>query len=327
MTVFGYTKATEARAQAGIMISSRTGIVKDGFYTLGLNWSAIYLLDGARPVLFESGFACAAALYEKDMRRILRERQPEILFLTHAHWDHTGCAAYFKEAYPSLRIAASERASQIVKRPNALKLMASLSEEVVPLVAAIPEIDEAELLRHAFRPFEIDTILRDGQRIELGGDLTVEVIATPGHTRDHLSYYIPERRILVATEATGGLDKAGNIITEFLVDFDLYMDSLARLAALDVEILCQGHHFVFVGADEVKRFFSRSRQEAERFRDYVLRLLDEESGSEERVVQRIKREQWDTNTGAKQAKGAYLLNLRARVGHLAGKFRERQKEE
>jgi len=304
------------------MISSNTGLVTDHFHTLGLNWSAIYLLDGPQPVLFESGFACAAKLYEKDMRAVLGKRQPEILFLTHAHWDHTGCAAYLKRLFPSLRIAASERASQIVRRPNAVKLMASLSEEVLPLVAAMPGMDESLLLPNAFHPFEVDTILRDGQLIELAEDLTVQVLATPGHTRDHLSYYVPERRILIATEASGGLDRTGNIVTEFLVDFDLYLASLDRLAGLDAEILCQGHHFVFVGADEVKRFFSRSREEALRFRDYVLRLLREESGSEERVVQRIKREQWDTNTNLKQAEGAYLLNLRARVGHLAGRLKE-----
>jgi 2-aminobenzoylacetyl-CoA thioesterase len=309
------------------VISSRTGCVKNDFHTLGLNWSAIYLLDGARPALFESGFACAARLYEKDMRAVLQNREPEVLFLTHAHWDHVGCAAYLKGLFPSLHIAASERASQIVRRPNALKLMASLSEEVVPLVAGLAEIDQDLLLPDAFRPFEIDTILHDDQQIELDDDLTVQVIATPGHTRDHLSYYIPERRILVATEASGGLDRAGNIITEFLVDFDVYMASLKRLAALDVEILCQGHHFVFVGIDEVKRFFSRSQEEAERFRDYVCRLLEEESDSEERVVQRIKREQWDTNTEVKQAEGAYLLNLSARVGHLAKKLREKRETE
>jgi 2-aminobenzoylacetyl-CoA thioesterase len=306
------------------MISSNIGPVRGSLHALGLTWSAIYLLDGARPVLFESGFACAARLYERDIRAVLGDRQPEILFLTHAHWDHVGCAAYLKGLFPSLRIAASERGSQIVGRPNALKLMAALSEEVVPLVAGIPGVGEADLLHDAFRPFEVDTILHDGQRIELEDGLTVQVVATPGHTRDHLSYYIPEQRILIATEASGGLDCAGNFITEFLVDFDLYMASIRRLAALDVEILCQGHHFIFVGADDVKRFFSRSQEEAERFRDYVHRLLAEESGLEEQVVQRIKREQWDTNTNVKQAEGAYLLNLRARVNHLAGKAKTSQ---
>jgi len=299
------------------VISSQTGLIRDGFHTLGLGWSAVYLLDGRRPVLFESGFACAARLYKRDLTAVLGSREPEILFLTHVHWDHAGSAAYFKEEFPSLKVAASARAAEILKRPNALKLMTSLSEEVVPLVASVPGLDETELLRHAFRPFEVDTILSDGQKITLDADLTVEVLATPGHTRDHLSYYIPERRILIATEASGGLDRAGNLITEFIADFDLYMASLKRLATLDVEVLCQGHHFVFVGADEVKRFFARSLEEAERFRTHICELLDEESGSEERVVQRIKKEQWDTNTSVKQAEGAYLLNLRARVAHLA----------
>jgi 2-aminobenzoylacetyl-CoA thioesterase len=306
------------------MISVQTGFVRDDFYTLGLGWSAIYLLDGRMPALFESGFACAARLYEKDMTAVLGKRRPEILFLTHVHWDHSGCAAYLKEAFPGLRIAASARAAAILKRPNALKLMASLSEEVVPLVAAIPGIDDRQLLRDGFRPFDVDMVLHDGQRITLETGLTIEVLATPGHTRDHLSYYIPERRILVATEASGSLDRAGNIITEFVVDFDLYMASLRRLASLDVEILCQGHHFVFVGADEVKRFFSRSIEEAEAFRDHVFELLVAESGSEERVVQRIKQEQWDANTSVKQAEGAYLLNLRAQVSLLAGLWTARR---
>ncbi len=305
------------------MITLKTGLIAEDFYTLGLNWSAIYLLDGKRPVLFESGFACAAGIYEKDMVAVLGARQPEMLLLTHVHWDHTGSAAYLKERFPSMKVAASARAAEILKRPNALDLMASLSEEVEPLVAAVPGIDEGQLLHHTFRPFDVDVILRDGQVIELDSGLSVEVLATPGHTRDHLSYYVPERRILVATEASGGLDRAGNIITEFLVDFDLYMSSLMRLAALDVEILCQGHHFVFVGQDEVKRFFARSIEEAERFKTRVFDLLDAESGSEERVVQRIKAEQWDGNTSVKQAEGAYLLNLRARVAHLARKWAAR----
>jgi glyoxylase-like metal-dependent hydrolase (beta-lactamase superfamily II) len=295
------------------------GPIGANFYALGLNWSAIYLLDGKRPVLFESGFACAARLYEKAMADVLGVRSPEILFLSHVHWDHAGSAAYLKERFPSMKIAASARAAEILKRPNALHLMASLSEEVEPLVAAVPGIEKSRLLYHAFRPFEVDVILQDEETVKLDSNLSVKVLATPGHTRDHLSYYIPEQNILVATEASGGLDRSGKIIAEFLVDFDLYMESLRRLSSLEVEILCQGHHFVFVGRDEVKRFFARSMEEAERFKTRVYELLDAESGSEERVVQRIKAEQWDTNTSVKQAEGAYLLNLRARVAHLARK--------
>jgi hypothetical protein len=63
---------------------------------------------------------------------------------------------------------------------------------------------------------------------------------------------------------------------------------MKRLAALPVEILCQGHHYVFVGKDEVERFFARSLSEAERFKDRVYDLLRAESDSIERACSRSK---------------------------------------
>ncbi|MGA3173801.1 MAG: MBL fold metallo-hydrolase [Syntrophorhabdales bacterium] len=303
------------------MIFGTTGPLTDDFYALGLAWSPVYLLNGKRPVLFEAGFACGGRIYAEAIRSFA-QRQPEILFLTHVHWDHCGAAGYLKEAFPGLAIAASGRASRIVERPNARELMRTLSENVKPLVARLPGVDEAMVLDLHFQPFEVDMTLEGGQIIELDEYLSVAVMATPGHTRDHLSYYIPEKRILIATEASGVLDRAGAIITEFLVDYDAYLSSLKRLAALPVDILCQGHHFVFVGADEVRSFFSRSLSEAERFRDRVYRLLEATGGSAEEVVRQIKAEQWDSNTSVKQAETAYLLNLRTQVAHLAEKLRK-----
>ena len=298
------------------MISDRTGEIVKDFHVLGLAWSPVFLLDGATPLLFESGFSCATKLYEADLTAVLGARNPEFLFITHVHWDHCGAAGNLKTRFPSLKIGASPRAGEIVQRPNALSLIKKLSEEVLPVVASVPEIDATRLSANAFQPFLVDRCLRDGEVIRVEGMPAVEVVATPGHTRDHLSYFIPDRGILVATEACGCLDKAGKIITEFLIDYEAYILSLSKLATLHAEVLCQGHHYVFVGRNEVARFLTQSREEAERFRDRVYELLDE-TGSQEEVVARIKADQWDSNTGLKQAVGAYLINLRTRVGHLS----------
>jgi 2-aminobenzoylacetyl-CoA thioesterase len=308
-----------------LMILDRTGKITDGFYLLGLVWSPIFLMDGEHPFLFEAGFACGARFYHDDLVKVLADRHPEILFITHVHWDHCGTVGYFKSLYPSLKIAASKRASEIVRRPNAIALMEKLTNEVVPHVESIPGIDKSKLLSDVFRPFAIDTILHDGQILIADSGPRLEVIATPGHTRDHLSYYFPEKGILIATEAAGGIDRAGSFITEFMVDYDGYIANIKRLASLEPEIFCQGHHFVYVGKEEVAKFFSRSLHEAERFRDNVYQLLDEEEGSVERVVKRVKSTQWDTNTNIKQAEGAYLLNLRARITHLAEKQKAHSK--
>ena len=101
------------------------------------------------------------------------------------------------------------------------------------------------------------------------------------------------------------------------------MTSLKRLAALDVRILCQGHHFVFVGKDEVKRFFARSMEAAERFKDDVEEWLRLEDGSVDRAAMLMKAKEYDTNTGLRQPEESYLINLRIKVAHLAKRMERR----
>lgn len=296
------------------------GLVKDHFYTLGLAEFPLYLLDGKKPVVFEGGVTCAGKIYKEAIRSVLDGRKPEILFATHVHWDHCGAVSYLKNAFPSMKIAASPRAAEILKREGAINLIEKLNGSVKSMVADLHDVDSAQLLNEPFQPFEIDMEIKDGQIIEFDDDLTIEVLATPGHTRDHLSYYIPQKKILVASEASSCLDGAGNFVTEFLVGYDVYLASLKRLADLRVEILCQGHLFVFVGEEEIRAFFKRAISETVRFKDRICEILEVEDGSIDRVVARIKKESWDTNKGPKQPEVPYLLNLGAMVTHLAEKL-------
>jgi len=304
------------------VIFNTTGQVTDRFYIAGLSVYPVHLLDSERPALFEAGVACAGSIYTEAIRSVLGTKQPQLLFITHAHWDHCGAASFFKRAFPFLKIAASRKASEILKRQNAVDLIKKLNRNAEPIVAGFPDVDPSRLTHGAFEPFEIDIEVEDGNVIELDKGLTVEVLATPGHTRDHMSYYIPQRKILIAAEASGCLDSAGNIMTEFLADFDAYLVSLRRLANLPVEVLCQGHRILFVGKDEVRAFLTRSISEAIRFRDRVFELLESEGGSIEQVVGRIKAERYDTIKGIKQHEVPYLLNLRAQVAHLAKRINQ-----
>ncbi|HOC46480.1 MAG TPA: MBL fold metallo-hydrolase [Syntrophorhabdaceae bacterium] len=300
------------------MIVSTTGHVDRDFHVTGFAWSPAYLLNGATPVLFEAGFYSIGPLYARDIRRVIGARDPSHLFLTHVHYDHCGAAAYFKKVFPGITICASKRAGEILRRPNAIKLMTSLSRNFTCLAEASPDIDGDAILHSSFEPFTIDHTFEDEGVFAVDPSLHVEVLFTPGHTRDMLSYYVPDRGILIATESAGCRSQTGRIVSEFLVDFDAYIRSLKRLAALDPDIFCQGHHFVYTGSD-VRDFFDMSLEAAFSFRRRVMELLEMEEESVERVVERIKQEEYDVNPGPKQPEKAYLLNLRTRVAHLAGK--------
>ncbi|HOV90923.1 MAG TPA: MBL fold metallo-hydrolase [Syntrophorhabdaceae bacterium] len=298
------------------MIFSGKGYIENNLYVTGFAWSPAYLIDGDVPVIFESGFHCMARIYEADIRQVIENKMPQYLFITHVHYDHCGATSYLRKAFPSIRVAASQRAAEIIQRPNAQSLMSSLSKNAYGIISSMENVDKKMLLQDYFEPFSIDMTLKDMDRIYVCHGITVQVFETPGHTRDMLSYYIPEKKILIATESTGCRSQTGHIVTEFLVDFEKYITSLKRLSMLDIDVLCQGHHFVFTG-DDVRRHLDESLKSAQRFRDNVISFLKEEGGSVDRVVEIVKAMEYDTNPGPKQPEKAYLLNLRTRVAHIA----------
>ena len=301
------------------MITTSKGKVAENFYVLGASEMPIYLLDGKKPVLFEASLSILGPVLVEEIRSLLGNRPPEILFLTHVHFDHCGSAAYLKKAFPELQITASRKAAEILTRPNALSLIALLNQSAAEVFKGWhPEITGTAV----FEPFQLDRVLADGERIELGAGSTVEVIAAPGHTWDSLSYYLPERKILIASEAAGCTDGTGEVVTEFLADFQAYADTIRRLSALDVTMLCQGHRIIFTGED-VPRFFKKSLDSAFAFREMVKKVLNEENGDIGKTVARIKGREYDPKPQPKQPEPAYLINLEARVKHLARQSAER----
>ncbi len=295
------------------MIFDRTGAATEGFHALGLAQVPTYLLEAPRPALFDAGFSCLGPWYARDARRVLGPRQPAYLFLTHVHFDHCGAAAQLKRAFPGLKVAASRRAAEIMARPNALALMERLNHAAAEQVRAwAPELGETP----GFEPFEVDLVLEDGQEVDLGDGLTVRALATPGHTWDFMSYHVPQRDILVASEAVGCADGTGYVVSEFLVDYDAYVGSLRRLAGLGARVLCQGHRLIYLD-EAVDEYIARSLQAAADYKEWVESLLEQEDGDLERVAQRVRAQEYDPRPQPKQPLPAYLLNLRARVGHLA----------
>ena len=302
------------------MIFSRQGEVAKDFHVLGRPEYPIYLLDGERPVLFDGGLSHLGGTYASQAKAILGNRKPQFLFHTHLHYDHCGSSSFLRKCFPGLKIAASIQGAEIMARPRAVELMQAMNDAARMADAGHEPVSAAE---ESFEPFTVDVLLADGNRVDLGGGRSLVVYATPGHTRDFLSYYIPEAKILIASEAVGCAHAPGNVFVQFVSDYDQYLASLERLVALDVEVLCQGHFYVFTGKD-VKDFLDSSVKATTDYRKLIETLIAQEGGDAARIVRRVKEIEWDVLTDPKLPETAYLLNTEARVKHLISRG-ERQK--
>lgn len=291
------------------MIIREIGEIGDGFYVVGSASVPVYLLDGPVPVLFDAGMTAGAFLYEAGIRQVLGNRVPEYLFLTHSHFDHVGSVSYFKSIWPGLQIGGSVRCSEVLQKPKAIQLLRDLNVDGVKVIKAsgVGPINE-----NRFESFQLDILVQPDQTLEIAPGLRVVALNTPGHTWDFMSYWIPEKKILVASEAVAIYEANGYMQPEFLVDFDAYIESLKRLKKLGAKIVCSGHHAAFTDEDAVSHI-ENSLHAATDYRIMAEKFLVQVNGEVERAVELVKKTEWDPRPWPKQPESAYLLNTWSRV--------------
>jgi glyoxylase-like metal-dependent hydrolase (beta-lactamase superfamily II) len=184
------------------MIKESAGKILEKLYVIGNPGLPAFLCLGKVPVLFEAGMTFMGPYYFKELKSYLEDPgRLQYLLLTHSHYDHCGSAPFLKKKIPGLKIGASRLAADVLQRPNAIRLIQSLSRDLEESFKSLNADEDV-----SFHPLEIDLILEDGSELNLGDGARVQVIATPGHTRDALSFYLPEWKVLIAGEAVGVYD-------------------------------------------------------------------------------------------------------------------------
>jgi glyoxylase-like metal-dependent hydrolase (beta-lactamase superfamily II) len=144
---------------------------------------------------------------------------------THADWDHVWGNGLFlaPDAHFPAPVIAHRLAAERMRAPRAAEQLASMQ-------ATEPEV-------YGRAAWWIPTLLTDRIVHIDGGDLSIELIPTPGHTPDHYALWIPELRLVLAGDAAEmpfPLVSQGGSLTEIRA-------SLRRMAALDPAIALYCH--------------------------------------------------------------------------------------
>lgn len=135
-----------------------------------------------------TGPETAAAMLELAAPHLHSERRL-LVINTHADWDHCWGNQLFsgvavRHAAP---IVATRRCAARLHAPETAQTLARMRTEDPARFTAVR--------------LTSPTVLFDDRLTIDGGDLTLELFATPGHTEDHLSIFIPEARLLLAGDA------------------------------------------------------------------------------------------------------------------------------
>jgi len=290
------------------MIIESRGMLADGLYAIGGPHLPAYLATGEAPVLFDAGMTFMGPAYRNALQEHLGDAgRLRSVYLTHAHFDHCGACPYLKRHIPGLKIGAHRLAAETLRKASAIELIRSLSRDCEVLYR-----DRVGGEDISFDSLDVDIPLEDGAEVDLGGDLTFQVIATPGHTRDSVCYFIPRLKALITGEAIGVFDRNFMIQPEFLASYRDYTASLEKLLVLDLDLIMMSHYYTLTGED-ARGYVARSLEGTKAFQERIVHYLNDAGGDRDAVVRRIHREDYISTAANLQEERPYLINLQAKV--------------
>lgn len=160
--------------------------------TFRRNFSAENLEVDAYVIITERYLVfCDTMLCPADMAAVFHEIQYNLagrqllVINSHADWDHCWGNRYFSESQPAT-IIAYELCKTRLQSEEAEQKLANFQQSY-PLFQNVSLIPPTITFSH--------TLTIDG------GDLTLMLMHTPGHTEDHIALWIPQLRLLLAFDA------------------------------------------------------------------------------------------------------------------------------
>lgn len=215
------------------------------------------------------------ATHLSRVEAVLTERDAEVrsIVVTHHHIDHAQAAAAWGRRFGVAVLAADVA----VARPSS---------------------------QHAGRT--PDT-LRDGQRLSLG-HLDIEVVATPGHTRDHLAVRLGSGALLTGDHVLG---RGTSVVAHPDGDLGAYLASLRRVLELGPDVLYPGHGPALrEDPTAVVRFYTEHRHYREQ---QLLAGIDELGAATprelvERIYAAVDRRLWSAAEASTRATLAFLAD-------------------
>ena len=235
--------------------------------------SAFLIDDGKTSILYDTGFGFTGFQIAENIKAHLKGRSLDYIFLTHSHYDHALGSAYILKVFPNAKVVAGEYAKKIFSKPSARSIMMDLDRKFALKNGVEVYEDLSENLK-------VHIPVADGDKIA-AGDMIFTALNLTGHTKCSVGYYLESEKFLLSTESLGVYVGDGVVVPSYLVGYEMVIDSINRVKALEAEKILIPH-FGVIEKEQVKLYLKNAYESAVSTYEEIREIL--KTGTREEAV-------------------------------------------
>ena len=244
--------------------------VTPNFYQIGTPAYPAYLSMGDDAMIIEGGISVTFPIIVDQIKTLgIDPNRIKYIIITHTHPDHIGAVPKIKKLWPHLKVVASPTAEKILKSEEAVKEFIRVDNVITEILMIKGEIEEwpAEFENPTF---EVDRVVNEGDKLNLGSGNVWTIYDTPGHSSCHISLHNESQEILVIADATGLYDFERDLFwPNYFDSLETYCNSIRKLAGLPATIGALSHNGIING--EVKQHLQKAIKATESYHTQMLK--------------------------------------------------------
>lgn len=233
-------------------------------YLFGLPYGMYcYLIQGSeKTALIDSASSQEAVRIIEKLKR--ENIKPDIIILTHAHWDHALGVPIFQKEYPNIEIMVGETGVRALKNNKNFNSPFANFE-------MLPDLELIEGL----------TSVKEGEQVDLGG-INLSIIETPGHSNCSITIFEPSQKILFVGDAMGNIWTLDFVMPPIMppeFSEEKFFTTLDKIREVNYESLAFSHHGILTRT-HAKLFPDKALSSYIDWRDFFIAMWNEKPNQE-----------------------------------------------
>jgi glyoxylase-like metal-dependent hydrolase (beta-lactamase superfamily II) len=247
-------------------------VITPNLYQLGTPSFPAYLSMGEMGMIIEGGTGPTFGIIVNQIKALgIDPKRIRSIILTHSHADHIGGVPHLKREWPHLKLLASPVASEILTSKELLKEFLLVDLSIAQLMQARGELRKlpVQLESYSFKP---DSVVRAGDKIELGAGIVWTVHDTPGHSACHISLYEEKEDFLAIGDAAGFYVPEKDVVwPNYFNSLENYCESIRKLSGLPARRAALSHNGIIQG--DVKGHLTKAMRATENYHQELMQRL------------------------------------------------------